>query len=420
MIRTLFRAVAIYASALFVIFFAGCNSSGNRNIKEMNTNSPIRTYGADVAFFEKQSISFIELKDRDTDASVLIVPQFQGRVMTSSSQGKEGISYGWINYSFIESGVKNEQFNPYGGEERIWLGPEGGPFSIYFKPLEEQVFSNWNVPPAIDTEPFEIVAQNSDSVTFRRNIELLNASGTCLNVGVERKVKILHIEEVEKALEIEIGKKLSWLAYETQNTAQNTGAEAWTKESGAISIWMLSMFNTTDSSVVFIPFKAGNNDELGKIVTDDYFGKVPSDRLKVDEDILFFKTDGKKRSKIGISPERALPICGSYDPYNQHLTILWYSSLKGHADYVNSKWGPQENPFSGDVVNSYNDGPLEDGSIMGPFYEIESSSPAALLGTGEKITHTQRIFHIQGDEKMLTKITSSLFGLSIEEIKEAF
>jgi len=51
--------------------------------------------------------------------------------------------------------------------------------------------------------------------------------------------------------------------------------------------------------------------------------------------------------------------------------------------------------MKGDAVNSYNDGPVTDGSIMGPFYEIESSSPAANLSPGEKITHTQRIFHIK-------------------------
>ena len=49
------------------------------------------------------------------------------------------------------------------------------------------------------------------------------------------------------------------------------------------------------------------------------------------------------------------------------------------ALYVNSQWGDQDDPFDGDVINSYNDGPTEDGTIMGPFYEIEASSPAAAL-----------------------------------------
>ena len=53
-------------------------------------------------------------------------------------------------------------------------------------------------------------------------------------------------------------------------------------------------------------------------------------------------------------------------------------SSRNSFSYVNGQWGPQEDPFAGDVINSYNDGPVEDGSIMGPFYEIETSSPGGL------------------------------------------
>jgi hypothetical protein len=140
----------------------------------------------------------------------------------------------------------------------------------------------------------------------------------------------------------------------------------------------------------------------------------------VKDGILFFRTDGKFRSKIGLSPQRALPYCGSYDPEKQVLTLLWYSSPAQPSRYVNAKWGEQASPFSGDVVNSYNDGPVADGSIMGPFYEIESSSPAAFLYAGSRITHSQRIFHITGNEDKLSLITEKLFNCSISEIKKAF
>jgi hypothetical protein len=183
---------------------------------------------------------------------------------------------------------------------------------------------------------------------------------------------------------------------------------------------MLAMFNPSPKGVVFIPYKNGTESESGKIVTDDYFGKVPADRLIIKDGIMFFRTDGKYRSKIGLSPQRALPYCGSYDPEKQVLTLLWYSSPEKPSEYVNSKWGDQASPFSGDVVNSYNDGPVADGSIMGPFYEIESSSPAAVLSAGSSITHTQRIFHITGNEEKLSLITEKLFHHTLSEIKEAF
>jgi hypothetical protein len=386
----------------------------------MNTNYVKGTYGFDKEFFTKNNISYLELKDSLSKACVLIVPGYQGRVMTSTAGGIEGISFGWINYSYIESGKKSLQFNPYGGEERLWLGPEGGPFSIYFKPGTEQVFSNWLVPKEIDTEGFELVFQSGKSAGFKRDFELTNASGTLMKIGIERKVSILDKAETENALKLKIDDSLEFVAYESENILTNKGISDWTDKTGILSVWMLAMFNPSEQGVVFIPFKKGDPDALGKIVTDDYFGKVPADRLIVKDGILFFKTDGKCRSKIGISPDRALPVCGSYDPQKKVLTLLSYSAPEKLSRYVNSKWGPQEDPLSGDVVNSYNDGPVADGSIMGPFYEIESSSPAAMIGAGKKLTHTQRVFHISGNEEKLNTITQKLFNVSITEIKAAF
>jgi hypothetical protein len=405
---------------VLLVFLMGCSSSGNKNSNKMKNSVNNGTYGSDVAFFNENKIKTVELKDAESKASVLIVPGYQGRVMTSTVGGSEGVSFGWINYKLIESSKVSGQFNPYGGEERLWLGPEGGPFSIYFKKGVEQVFTNWVVPKEIDTEPFEVISQSSDRVSFRKDFTLTNASGTKLEIGIERTVKLLTANEAELALELPIDKSLAFVAYESENTLINKGQSDWTEQTGALSVWLLAMFNPSSKGVVFIPYKMGSESESGKVVNDDYFGKVPADRLIIKEGILFFRTDGKYRSKIGISPQRALPFCGSYDPEKQILTLLWYSSPDKPSRYVNSKWGEQTSPFSGDVVNSYNDGPVADGSIMGPFYEIESSSPAALLSAGGRITHKQKIFHITGNEDKLSLITEKLFHKSISEIKEVF
>jgi hypothetical protein len=408
------------------LFFAlisvlvGCTSNGSKTQNNLNKEPQKGTYGYDAFFFNKNNIETIELTDAANKASVLIVPAYQGRVMTSSVNGNDGASYGWINYDFIEADKQNGQFNPFGGEERIWLGPEGGPFSIYFKQGAEQVFPNWIVPKEIDTEPFEVIEQTPVKVSFKKDFNLTNAAGNLLSVGIERSIKLLSRQEIDTCLGMQLSDGVSSVVYETSNTLTNKGKTEWTEQTGALSVWMLSMFNPSPEGVVFIPFKNGNKEELGTIVNDDYFGKVPSERLLVKDSILFFRTDGKHRSKIGISPKRALPFAGSYDPVNKTLTLLWYASPEKPSKYVNSKWGNQTDPFSGDVVNSYNDGPVEDGSVMGPFYEIESSSPAAFLHPGERLTHTQRIFHLTGDEALLNQVTEKLFSISINEISGAF
>lgn len=378
------------------------------------------TYGFDVNYFNNQQIKTIQLEDETSGAAVLISPGYQGRVMTSTANGMEGQSFGWINYDFISAGEFNNKFNPFGGEERFWLGPEGGPFSIYFNEGAEQSFDNWRVPKELDTETFEVIEQNKNEVLFQKSFELTNASGTSLKVGVNRKIELLAKEEVENTIKTHLNESINWVAYETENVLTNKGEYSWTENTGFLSIWLLCMFNPSEKGVVFLPYNEGEEEKLGKIVEDDYFGKVPSERLIVKDGIVYFKVDGKYRSKIGLSPERSTPYSGSYDPERKALTILWYSKPNESSKYVNSKWGEQGNPLKGDVLNSYNDGPVADGSIMGPFYEIESSSPAALLNPGETIKHSQQIFHITGDEKYLDEIIQNIFNISLHDIKLIF
>ncbi|MBL7107123.1 MAG: hypothetical protein ISS77_05920, partial [Phycisphaerae bacterium] len=152
-----------------------------------------------------------------------------------------------------------------------------------------------------------------------------------------------------------------------------------------------------------------------------YFGQVPDERLVVSDDVLFFKADSKYRSKIGISPLRAKPSFGSYDADNNALTIACYNQPQGITEYVNSSWELQKEPFKGDVVNSYNDGPAAPGEKqLGLFYELETSSPAVELKSGEKITHTHSTMHITGSKDQLNKIAKSVLGVSLEKIENAF
>jgi hypothetical protein len=173
--------------------------------------------------------------------------------------------------------------------------------------------------------------------------------------------------------------------------------------------------------VVVCPFKEILGERIEPIVNDDYFGKVPDDRLVINGDVILFKGDGKYRSKIGLSPLRAKSIMGSYDADNKILTIVQFSMPIKKSDYVNSMWEIQADPYAGDVTNSYNDGPKdtnEDG--YGGFYELESSSPAVALSPSESFSHSHRTFHFIGEEKYLDKISKLLLGVNLENIKDSF
>jgi hypothetical protein len=180
------------------------------------------------------------------------------------------------------------------------------------------------------------------------------------------------------------------------------------------------MFIPSPSVVVVIPVRPGDEKVSGPKVNDNYFGKISGDRLKVSGNNIFFRADGKSRGKIGIPPLRSTGIMGSYDSDNRILTLLICRLPEGKSDYVNSSWQIQENPYSGDALNSYNDGPLQDGSQMGPFYELETSSPAVELKPGASLSHVQFTLHLTGDLKVLDKVSRKILGVSLDEIIQAF
>ncbi len=376
-------------------------------------------FGEDVAFLKKHT-DVIVLSDKAGKAQAAIVPAYQGRVMTSTAKGSGGLSFGWINKELIASSQVRPHINAYGGEERFWMGPEGGQFAIYFAKGVPFDFDHWQVPAVIDTEPFKLEYAGKDTATFQRTTELTNWSGTQFKIRIDRTVRLLGRDDAAGKLGVTLAKKIDAVAYQTESKITNVGDNGWKKESGLLSIWILSMFTPSPQTTVVVPFKAGPEDTLGPKVNDSYFGKVPSDRLVVKDDVLFFKADGQCRSKIGLTPKRAKPTLGSYDAVNKVLTLVQYSAGGESAEYVNSMWQVQDKPYAGDAVNSYNDGPVNPGEKpMGPFYELESSSPARELAPNESVSHTHRVFHIVGPENELDKIAQATLGVALEQIKNA-
>ena len=394
-----------------IVTLAGC--------AEEKTEMAKKTFGQDLSFLKKHT-DVIIIEDKSGNSQVAVLPTLQGRVMTSTAEGLEGLSFGWINRELIASGETVEHINVYGGEDRFWIGPEGGQFSIYFKKDVPFDLEHWFTPASIDTEPFELVSKSKNAALLQKDMQLENFSGTIFNLRVDREVRVLERSEALEALEITPAKTVKMVAFESNNKMTNTGTKAWEKETGLLSIWILGMFNPSPTTTVVVPFNAGAVDELGPIVNDAYFGKVPANRLVIKEGVMFFSGDGQYRSKIGLSPQRARPILGSYDIVNKVLTVVQYNKPKVAVDYVNSMWELQDEPYKGDVVNSYNDGPSEPGAKpLGPFYELETSSPAAALRPGQTISHIHRTFHLQGSEAELNSIAKATLGVTIAEIKSA-
>lgn len=375
------------------------------------------TFGYDLDFL-KQHDSVIVLKSGDDKAQIIVSPKYQAKVFTSTVNGNEGLSFGWVNYKAF-SGPEDAHMNAYGGENRLWLGPEGGRFSLYFKPGDSMVFDHWKTPAAFDTEVWDVTAQSDKSVTMQKDMQLTNYHGTPLQLSVTRFVDILNNDEIKSNTGLSLDTTIQVVAYQTINTLTNTGNNEWTESTGMPCIWILDMMKNTPSTVIVVPYKNAAGANFNDVATTNYFGEIPADRLKHDDNRLLFKADGKSRGKLGIKPKYAKPVIGSYDAENKVLTVAIFEP-DASAKYLNQEWNTTKPSFSGDAVNAYNDGPLADGSQMGPFYEIESVSPAAFLKPNQSIVHKQAVYHFTGDEKSLDTISQKILGVTLNEVQTAF
>jgi hypothetical protein len=381
--------------------------------------SSAANFGDEVSFLNSHT-EVIVLSNKESPAKVAVVPAWQGRVMTSSAEGDSGQSFGWINRELIASGTNQPHINARGGEDRFWIGPEGGQFSIFFAKSAPFDLEHWFTPPAIDTVPYQLVNQSMNRATFTALFALTNYSGTRFELKVNREVRLLGSTEAWAKLGAQPNGGLNLVAYETDSKITNAGRQPWKKQTGLLSIWILGMFNPSPKTTIVVPIRNGPESALGAKVTSDYFGPVPAERLVVKDDVIYFGGDGKFRSKIGIGPKRCKGVLGSYDAENRVLTIVQFSQPANATDYVNSLWKIQDKPFGGDAANSYNDGPPTPGAkSLGPFYELESSSPAAELKPGKSLDHLHRTIHLSGPESELDPVARGVFGVSLAEIKSA-
>ena len=116
------------------------------------------SFGDDAAFL-KSHTELIVLSDEKGQAKVAVAPGWQGRVMTSTAGADAGPSFGWINRELIASGKLLPHMNAFGGEDRFWMGPEGGQFSIFFAKGAKFEFNDWFTPAVFDSnlESFHVI-----------------------------------------------------------------------------------------------------------------------------------------------------------------------------------------------------------------------------------------------------------------------
>ena len=393
---------------------AGCTASD-----QPRTAAGTGRFESDVAFL-RQHTQVLMLTDA-SGAQVVVSPAYQGRVMTSTTGSGDRPSFGWIGRAAITAGTRQPHMNVFGGEDRFWLGPEGGQYALFFKRGDPFDLDHWQVPEPIDWGNWEVTSQTPTAVRLHKRMTLTNYSGTQMDIDVDRTVRLLSRSDLTTLLGESVGSAVRAVAFESSNTVTNAGIAPWKPESGLVSVWILGQFNPSSQTTIALPFESGPESTLGPVVNDAYFGKVPADRLIVKPSAVLFRGDGQYRSKIGLSRPRALATAGSYDALGHALTLVQYTRPADSIRYVNSMWEIQREPYKGDVINSYNDGPPEPGKPpLGPFFELETSSPALELLPAQRYTHVHRTFHLVGPEAELDRVARATIKVGLDELTNAF
>lgn len=391
---------------------------------------PLPTYADDVAFL-RQHTEVIELKNDGETGVVAVCPKWQGRVMTSTFEPKQGPSLGWVNRPFIEAGKNDKVFNNYGGAERFWLSPEAGQFALFFEPGKPQTLANWLTPVAMNEVEFksDVVlgahASGGNTKRLRAEMELTNYAGSQLSLSIARDIRYAGREVFQEQFGPKAGKLLAEDGVKLvgfQSDSSVSSKNSLTKAQGLVSIWTLGQFQPGPANVIILPYRAGPASELGPVVTTRYFGEIPAERLRDLGNVLLFRGDAQYRSKVGLSPRRSRSLAAAMNFEAEVLTIVRVSA--GPADsrnvYLNNLWDlPQQDPFQGDAINSYNDGPTAPGEAsLGGFFELETlSSARELRGNGDELRHVNTTYHVQADLKTLDRIAQEILGVSLDEMR---
>ena len=94
------KIVLLLCSVLFIAY---------NNTSKKETNMQKGTFGYDLEFLRMHHKDLVLLENGD--AQLIVLPAYQGRIMTSTAEGNTGESFGWLNHELIASGKFNEHID---------------------------------------------------------------------------------------------------------------------------------------------------------------------------------------------------------------------------------------------------------------------------------------------------------------------
>lgn len=328
---------------------------------------------------------------------LLVAPALAGRVLTSVF--RDGTEAAWLDRRAIAAGYGTPaRFHNFGGQDRIWLGPEGGPFGYFFAPGAKCEPDAWRAPRLIDRGSWRLLTRDRLGARMRLEGTIVDASGGRMRVRIVRDVRALGRADVEERLGARLPRSVESAGSESSQVLTRLSAAPLPPRPALPQLWVLGQFPCGPRAVVFAPLRAGARSAV-KPFEDRYFGPPGPRRILYTAGdggppCVLFRADGRLRSKFGVPVRHSSGIAGAFDPQRELLTIVRFD-VHPAAPYGSFLWSPRARELrGGDVFQSYNSG---DGTC----FELESVAPASPEAGSKARAHRHATLFLRGNPRVL-------------------
>ncbi len=379
MIHT-FRSIFLFVTSTFVL--SSCYHSAPT------------TYLYDLQFIEIYGRAYEQTADNG-NARIVVSPDFQGRVMTSSATGINGFSNGWINKRFISRDIILDKENPYGGENYTWIGPNDGEYSLFHK-FNKEGDTAFQVPADLDQFPFLMEFVSDTSMLLTKKLNATNLKGSTFNAKLSRFITLHSKSTINHLLHLNGDTaQLSIVGYTVKSTLTNIGMNNWDESTGLMSLQNVNQFNGEGTSTIFL-----QNHNAIPLDSISVFSNMDSSNVKFNNQVLALRADGIHTYTLKLPIFASSSLIGIYTPKLQRLTIIQNNNAESKRQ---------------ERLEIKNGAPLE-GTSIASYYQLRADSGSKPLKPNESIKQSQSIYHIYGDSTTMNSVLVKVFDLELAEI----
>ncbi|MFC1557769.1 DUF6786 family protein [candidate division KSB1 bacterium] len=322
--------------------------------------------------------------------NVLVVsPEIGGRIMGVSIDGLAGKNLLWADKSLYK---KDMELNASGGH-RSWIAPEDG---FFYRGNGE-----WFVQKSMDPGMYNIIKAEENYISLSNKFVIREGKGNLYDLELKKDISVIDNVPLQNS---DLPPDIKFLGYNYKHSLVNLSKKTVGKDVPFVGLWSLIQVNPPGTMIIPVR-KSHENEKPYNVFIEETF---TPERMALNDNVLSFKIDGKKREKYGITSEFA----GNYIAYlspSQELLIIKKFDVDPKGHYVDGLWHkPRE---KGDVIQMYNSESPIDG-----FAEMECHGPVKTLKTEEEETHSIDVYIFCGNVEKLKIIGSEIMGIDLNNV----